>query len=366
MKKLALLVTLLTLLTAACTGSRTDITPSVTASQTLPPTATLTVTITPRVPTFTPTLFVFEGLLTIKVNVRSGPGTGYDSLGQLDAGEKIRIVARDSPGTWYMILYPAGSQERGWVAAQYVTLEAGTEIPVFATSTPAGPTGRVIQRLNVRSGPGVSFDTIGLLEVGVQVSLTGKNPAASWFQIDFPSGPGGHGWVTSQYIQTDSSAGLPVLDDYGAVVTPGAGGTPLAPILAPTPTIGPAPSDGDSLLHPAVNVTFSSEGTGQFVYSSQVSVPEGDAEDWLQFTPFAITGTKARLNLSLACTGNGSLTVEIWQAGVPLSGWGSLACGDHGKSIQLPVDMEYTLHITPIAGSVLQLVGYTITVQNQP
>jgi len=366
MKKLALFVILLSLLTAACTGSRTDTTPSVTASLTLPPSATPSFTITPRLPTFTATLFVFEGSLTIKVNVRSGPGIGYDSLGQLDAGEKVRILARDTPGTWYLIIYPADSRERGWVAAQYVTLEAGTEIPVFATSTPAGPAGRVIQRLNVRTGPGVSFDTIGLLEVGVQVSLTGKNPTASWFQIDFPTGPGGHGWVTAQYIQTDSSTGLPVLDDYGAVVTPGAGGTPSAPILAPTPTTGPAPADGDSLLHPAITITFSSEGTGQFVYSSQVSAPDGDTEDWLQFTPYAVTGTKARLNLSLACTGNGLLTVEIWQAGLLLSGWGSLVCGDHGKPIQLAVGREYTLHITPIARSALQLVSYTITVRNQP
>ena len=366
MKKLAILVTMLCSLASACTGSQPDLTPAASASPTVPPTIAPTSTATPQSPTFTATLLLIEGSLTIKVNVRSGPGTGYDSLGQLDAGEKIQIVARDNPGTWYLIIYPAASQDRGWVSAQYVSLAGGIEVPILATPTPAGPTGQVIQRLNIRSGPGLSFDLIGMLEAGAQVSLTGKNPTASWFQIDFPAGPGGHGWVTSQYIQTDSSASLPVLDDYGAIVTPGSGGTPSGPLLAPTSTIGPAVGDGDSSIHPAIDVTFSSAGTNQFIYSSQVSAPEGDPGDWLQFTPYSIGGTTARLSLSLACAGNGLLTVEIWQGGLLLSGWGALACGDLERTIQLPAGQEYKLHLAPTAGGGLRLVNYTIKVQNLP
>ena len=375
MKKLAFLLMMLALLAAACGTPGPALAPSAAVSPSPLPTETPMLPVTPLPPTLTSTPIPIDGTLTLKVNVRSGPGTGYGSLGQLEAGGKVQIVARDSQGAWYQILYPAAQQGRGWVAAQYVTVASGTVVPLEATPTPAGPTGRVVQRLNVRSGPGITFDTLGLLEPGVAVSLTGKNTTASWFQIDYPAGPGGRGWVTSQYVQTDAAADLPVLDDYGVVVpdpardnvvTPGAAGTPSGPVIPPTPTVGPAYADGDSSISPAIRVTFSATGSHRFVYSSQVSSPQGDAEDWVEFTPYSASGTNARLNLSLVCTGNSTLTVDLWQGGTLLSGWGSLACGETGKAILLPAGQVYLMRLAPIAGDGLRLVAYTLAIQNNP
>ena len=84
-------------------------------------------------------------------------------------------------------------------------------------------------------------------------------------------------------------------------VTPGAAATPSGPAMTLTPTVGPAFADGDSQAAPAVRVNFSAAGTHRFTYSSQVSAPEGDAEDWVEFTPYAASGTDARLTFSLAC-----------------------------------------------------------------
>jgi hypothetical protein len=199
------------------------------------------------------------------------------------------------------------------------------------------------------------------------VALTGKNTTASWYQVVYPSGPGGFGWVTVQYVQTEAAASLPVLDDYGQVVTPGAeNGTPPAPEVTPTATVGPALDDGDSSTSPGAQVTFSSSGTHQFTYSSQVSAPQGDAEDWLRFTPYATTGSSARLLFSLSCAGNSSLTVELWQAGGPLTGWGFLACGETGKPVLLTAGQVYQVRLLPAPGDGLRLVAYTLTVQNTP
>ena len=366
MKKLTLLLTVLGLLAAACGTPEPPATPSLTASPTLLPTETPTHTITPLQPTLTVTPLLIDGILTLKVNVRSGPGTSFDSLGQLEAGAKVQVAARDSQGTWYQILYPSAPQGRGWVTSQYVTLAAGSQVPLDATPTPTGPTGRVIQRLNVRSGPGTTFNSLGLLEAGVIVFLTGKNTTASWFQVEYPAGPGGHGWVTSQYIQVESTVELPVLDDYGNLVTPGAASTPPGTVLPPTPTLGPASPDGDSSANPAINVIFSATGTHKFTYSSQVSTPQGDDKDWVAFTPYSASGTHARLVFSLECAGNGALTVELWQGGTLLSGWGALACGDAGIPILLPAGQPYRMSLAPVAGAGLQLVVYTLVVQNNP
>jgi uncharacterized protein YraI len=366
MRKLALFLILLALLTAACGTPQPVPTSLPTLSPSALPTETQTPTITPLQPTLTATLTLVDGTLTSKVNVRSGPGTGYGSLGQLDNGGKVQITAQDGSGTWYQILYPAAPLGRAWVIALYVTVSQGSQIPLEATPTPTGPTGRVIQRLNVRSGPATSFDSLGLLEPDALVFLTGKNSTASWFQVEYPAGPGGKGWVTSQYIQTDFSANVPVLDDYGVVVLADTTGTPSGSFLSPTPTVGPAYLDGDSSTNPAVHISFSSSGTHQFSYSSQVSSPEGDPVDWVEFTPYTASGTNAHLVISLVCTGNGTLTVEMWQGNSPLSGWGSLACGGMGTSILLRTGQAYLIRLAPAAGAGLRLVAYTLTVQNNP
>jgi uncharacterized protein YgiM (DUF1202 family) len=306
-----------------------------------------------------------DGTLTIKVNVRSGPATSYAALGQLDAGGKVQITLKDATGSWYQILYPATPGGIGWVSAQYVTLAAGVQVPLAATPTPSGSQGRVLQIINVRSGPGTTYDSLGMLQPNTTVALTGKDASASWFQISYPKGPGGYAWVTSQYIQTDASGNLPVLDAYGTPV-PGSTTGPLASQPAATATVGPAFDNGDSAANPAVQVTFSASGTRQITYSGQVSAPAGNPEDWVEFTPFAINVNDAMLVFSLTCTGNGTLTVTLEKAGSPVTGWGTLACGDQNKLITLPVGHPLEIELAPTPGQGLQLVNYVLTVENMP
>ncbi len=357
---------LLILLLAACASPAPVETPTASATASLPPSASPTqaLTATPLPPALSATPWPVEGTLMVKVNVRSGPGASFASLGLLNPGEKVLIFAQDPTGKWYQVLYPSASAGRAWVTAQFVQLPAGTQVPRPATPTPTGPSGRVLQRLNVRSGPGLTFDTLGMLEADALVSLTGKNSSASWLQIVYPAGSAGRGWVTAQYIQADA-AGLPLLDNYGTPVASDLSGPTVIPVT-PTPTVGPAYNDNDSRANPGVRVTFSASGTQQFTYSSQVSAPDGDPVDWLAFTPYAVNGPDARLIFSLACSGNGTLLVELWQAGSLFSGWGSLSCGDLARLIMLPAGQEYELHLAPAPGEGLRLVDYILTVQNQP
>ena len=357
---------LLILLLAACATPPPVETSTASATASLPPSASTTQapTATPVPPALSATPMPIEGTLTIKVNVRSGPGTAFSSLGLLDADEKVQVLFSDPTGKWYQVLYPAAPDGFGWVAAQFVRVPVWTQVPRQATPTPAGPSGRVLQRLNVRSGPGLTFDSLGLLEPDGMVSLTGKNSTASWLQIVYPAGSGGRGWVTAQYIQADASS-LPVLDDYGTPVASDLSGPTALPVT-PTSTVGPAYADNDSPANPAVSVTFSASGTQQFTYSSQVSAPQGDPGDWLAFTPYAINGPDARLVFSLACSGNGTLTVELWQGGSMLPGLGALSCGALAELIMLPAGQAYELHLVPAPAEGLRLVDYILTVQNLP
>lgn len=67
---------------------------------------------------------------TVKVNVRSGPGTDTDIIGELEAGEKVFALELLEEG-WYRILYEG---EHGYVKQEYLAvyesddqLEIGTD-----------------------------------------------------------------------------------------------------------------------------------------------------------------------------------------------------------------------------------------------
>jgi uncharacterized protein YraI len=367
MKRLIILLTVLPLLATACVTIQPVATP--TASATPAPTQystdTPAFTDTPQPPAATATPSPIDGTLTIKVNIRSGPATSYAALGQLDAGGKVQIMLKDATGNWYQILYPAAPGGVGWVSAQYVTLTAGVQVPLAATPTPSGPQGRVLQLLNVRSGPGTTYDSLGMLQPNTTVALTGKDATASWFQISYPKGAGGRAWVTSQYIQTDASGDLPVLDAYGTPV-PGSTAGPVSSQSTGTATVGPAFDNGDSAASPVVQVTFSASGTRQIAYSGQVSAPTGNPEDWVEFTPFAVNASNAMLVFSLTCTGNGTLAVTLEKTGSPIAGWGILACGDQNKLITLPAGHPLEMELAPAPGQGLQLVNYVLIVENMP
>jgi len=379
LKKLALLAVTLALLAAACrrpNGSpvaplNCSATPTL-ASPTPAPSQTSLPTSTPPPPSPTATVTPVAGTVTAQINVRSGPNVSYSSIGILNRGDKIQIIGKDPSGGWYAILYPSAAQGHGWVLAVYIQAGDTAGLPVVALQEGgSGRTGRAIQTLNVRSGPGKDYAVLGMIQPDTVLLLTGKNETATWLQVEYAAGAGGKGWVTAAYVQTNDTASLPVLNAsgiseaiLGTPVTPGASGPTSVPIT-PTPTLGPASPDDDSSAAPAIQVAFSPSGSRQFSYTDEVSSPQGDTQDWITFTPYAnLVGSPARVLFSLVCDGNGNLEVELWQDGAPLAEWGGLACGDQDIPLDLAAGTPYQLRLRAATGAGLQYVHYTLTVRN--
>ena len=102
-------------------------TATATATTTPSPTATITASPTPC-----------QWALTADLNafVRRGPGTNYDELGALQAGETVTIIGRDASSSWWVI--PFGGRD-GWVADSVVSVnECPVDVPVI--TPPATPT----------------------------------------------------------------------------------------------------------------------------------------------------------------------------------------------------------------------------------
>ena len=369
-----LLILFLTVTLLAACG-----TPSITATPQLstatvtsrPPTETLTPSSTPEPPTLTPTATIIpvEGFLIAQVYVRTGPGTNFEEIGLINHSKIVQLTGKDISGEWYQILYPDGPTGNGWIVARYVQATGVERLPVISLETASGGravTAQVIQRLNVRAGPGLSYAVYGMVNPPATLILTGKNQLGTWIQVEYDGSPTGFGWVAVAYIRVTEQVDLPILDEFGTPL-PVASGSPIGPLFTPTATIGPAFWDNDSADSPAIRVVLSPLGTRFFTYTSDISAPQGDPDDWLEFTPYGSQGGSiARLEASLTCSGNGTLELSLTRNETTVTDWGELACGDQAVLLQLVAGKAYLLHLNLAAGDGLRVVHYTLTIRNQP
>lgn len=287
--------------------------------------------------------------------MRAEPSTSGAALGILTPFAKVQILAKDSGGNWFQILYAQGPDGTGWIAAQYVQVTAEAGIPILGGAAGSGsaPNGVILQQVNVRSGPGTDFNPLGTLNPNDAITLTGRDANGAWFQIEYAAGPNGKGWVTAAYVKSNENANLPIIGTAGEVVGTG---TPTGIPPTATPTLMPALEDGDSESSPAVHVTFSPAGSRSLMYTGDISAPQGDAEDWIGFTPY--TG---QVQMQLDCTG-GSVKVELWQNGVPLSTWGELNCGETSL-VNVTAGTAYTLGVRAVNSSDrLEMIHFTLIV----
>ena len=77
-----------------------------------------------------------------QVNVRLGPGTNYDKVGVLIAGQEVPALGRTPGGLWIQIVYPGVPGNIAWVYAPYVVLDTAQQLlPII--EPPPTPTPRM-------------------------------------------------------------------------------------------------------------------------------------------------------------------------------------------------------------------------------
>jgi uncharacterized protein YraI len=288
--------------------------------------------------------------------VRAEPSTTGDVLGLIPASTKVQIIGTDPGGNWWQILYPAGSEGKGWVTAKYVTTVSKPQVPVIGggeANPNAGNSAVVIQQLNVRNGPGTSFDSVGILNANDVVTLTGKNSNGSWLQIAFDKALNGNGWVNAAFLKANDLGSLPIVADSGAVVGTG---TPENTPLPPTPTIVPAPLDKDSAEQPIKTVIFDRGGTNTLLYNGDVSTPDGDTEDWISVTPYG-----ENLYVSIECVGNGTARALMIGSDVKVE------CNQPMRLVPAEAGLPFLIEIQAVpASDALQYVRYNLTIKASP
>lgn len=121
------------------------------------------------------------------VNVRTGPGTSYDRVETLAKGKVVTILGEESG--WYHISW---ANSKGYVLCVYVAVNGAAQADATVTG---GST------INVRSGPGTSYDRIAMVGAGKRVAILGKE--GDWYKISFD---GKTGYILGDYLIPDNAS----------------------------------------------------------------------------------------------------------------------------------------------------------------
>lgn len=123
------------------------------------------------------------------LNVRSGPGTGYERIGSMKKNELVLILETKTVGTakW-------GRIGRGWVSLSYIKQIGEAEPETEKVNTVGIVTGT--DTLRVRSGPGTGNEQVGTLKKGDKLVIieTQAVGSAVWGRYE-------KGWVHMDYIE---------------------------------------------------------------------------------------------------------------------------------------------------------------------
>jgi len=137
------------------------------------------------------------------LNIRSGPGTGYASVGSYANGTKVEILEQKTVGSMVW-----GKTNKGWISMQYVKLQDSAQEDDNSnqnqntgTTTPvSGQTGTITTTLRIRSGPGTNYSIVGYLYSGNKVTITEQKTVGSttWGKTE-------KGWVSMNYVKLDKT-----------------------------------------------------------------------------------------------------------------------------------------------------------------
>jgi len=119
--------------------------------------------------------------LTIKVplaNIRSGPGTKYDIIWNVEKYHPIVVLEKSGP--WYH--FRDFEEDEGWVHKSLVN-----KIPSVITNK---------EKCNIRSGPGLNYKILFYVEKGIPFKVIKRK--GKWINIQHADGD--RGWIHKSLV----------------------------------------------------------------------------------------------------------------------------------------------------------------------
>ncbi len=177
------------------------------------------------------------------MNVRTGPGLTYDIVTTVPAGTQAEIVGTDPNDDWYQVEID-GVPGQVWIyqglttlvgsltgVKQYTSLEIA-QLQGQSPSDGSAPLAITVPELmNVRTGPGLTYDIVTTVPAGTQGYIYGIDPNDDWFHIEL------EGFDTRVWVYQDLTTvlgSLATVSHYTALqIAQLTGGAPPATGTAP-------------------------------------------------------------------------------------------------------------------------------------
>lgn len=134
-----------------------------------------TITVLLVVGVFVSKVYADEVLVNVdNLNIRSGPGTEYPTVGQANADEVYRFLQQD--GDWIEVELDGGT---GWVTAEYVTMNAKAKINEENQDREL-----IIQQDNtqLRDGPSTDYEIVYFAKAGEEFDILSESN--NWYEIE--------------------------------------------------------------------------------------------------------------------------------------------------------------------------------------
>lgn len=155
------------------------------------------------------------------IEILNGPGEGNTSLGILLAGKTSEVVGKSSDDAWWIIKIPFVDGGQGWVPVNSVSILNAEDAPKIEVSAEpeAGlglsenlPVVEAVANVNIRSGPDLQYETVGLLQLGDVAEVVGLSNDRLWWAIKVPFVSSGQGWVSADYVDPRNTEDVQMID----------------------------------------------------------------------------------------------------------------------------------------------------------
>ncbi len=163
-------------------------------------------------------------------NIRSGPGSEYGVVTQVDVGDRLLITGQGQESNgfrWYKIFVP-GSGAEGWIAGHLINVDGtnvnagGTNVEREITRSAPATTNNIRNnpsvenisnaaiagnpgKKNIRSGPGTQYSAVHVAYPGDRIKIlesASDQGGYTWYKVYFPES-GASGWIAAQLINLD-------------------------------------------------------------------------------------------------------------------------------------------------------------------
>ncbi len=135
------------------------------------------------------------------VNVREGPGTGFNVLGQIVPGETYKVTGKTSAADWWQIEFGG---RNGWVIAQLASTSGDSNAVAIVENLPQAPA--------IAAAPATAETATAAAPVEESVAAAAAAPAP----VAAPSGGGSFGYGIQGHV-VDNGMIYPVLDAIGGM-----------------------------------------------------------------------------------------------------------------------------------------------------